>query len=393
MRILYESFVEKGGALAHYCVLLRTMATQFPQDEIIIACLASSALASLGDVPNITVVPVPRGVSKECSRLMNQTVGLRRIARRHRPDVIWSTNLGPYCRTGFPQAMTVVNSFQTYPWGVFRYHPGHWVRVAVLRWFFRRSLACCDGAMVQTNLMRRYLSRLRGSPARIAIIPKAVETEEGLRHEPLQEDLARKLHGGVTPNAPTFLYVASGSPHKNHRTVATAVRRLRSEGVNVRVAFTLTESELRRICGGKVQDLLRSGHVLALGWVPKQQLRALYDSCHACVMPSLLESLSSAHLEAMHWGKPQVSADLEYARDLCGDASLYCPADDPDAWACQMKRLMRDDMLRERLVHAGHKRMESYPRSWAEVAHRTRAFFGELIHAVRREGSRGGGRA
>jgi glycosyltransferase involved in cell wall biosynthesis len=384
MRILYESFVEKGGALASYSMLLRAMAAQFPQDEIMIACLKPSALASLGDVPNITVLPIPCRASRECARLVHQTVGLRRVARRCRPDVIWSTNLGPYSRTGFPQVMSVLNAFQTHPWEALRYHSAHWVRLAGLRWSFRCSLARCDGAMVETNLMRQYLARVRGAPARIAVIPKAVESEEDFRPELLREDLAGKLRAGAAFDAETFLYVATANPHKNHRTVVSAVQRLRSEGVNVRVAFTLTESELRRLCGRRVQHLVQTGCIVPLGWVPKQQLRAVYDACHACVMPSLLESLSSAHLEAMHWGKPQISADLDYARDLCGDASLYAAAEDPAEWAANMRRLVQDDALRSRLVAAGYARVKSYPRSWAEVASRIRRFLEEIVTAHQR---------
>ena len=63
-------------------------------------------------------------------------------------------------------------------------------------------------------------------------------------------------------------------------------------------------------------------------------------------MPSHLESLSSAHLEAMQWGRPQITADLPYARDLCGPAALYVPVDDWNAWRREIERLRDDEPLR-----------------------------------------------
>ncbi len=127
-------------------------------------------------------------------------------------------------------------------------------------------------------------------------------------------------------------------------------------------------------------SLIESGHLLPLGWINKEQLLAVYEACDACVMPSKSEQLSSAHLEAMHWRKPQISADLPYAHDLCGDATLYADPDDPADWAAKMQTLMENPERRDRLVAAGLDRMKSFPKTWKEVARRVRTFLAEVAN-------------
>jgi glycosyltransferase involved in cell wall biosynthesis len=375
-----------GGALPNYQVLLRAMATQYPDDRYYIVCLRSTGFAPLAELGNVTVREVGEGWHKELTRLRLGLTGLGRIAQEHRVDVIWCINVGPYRRTGIPQVLSVPNSFQVYPWAMRRYHPDNFLHLAALRWFFRRALRSCDGVHVQTGMMKGYLGRIKGAPARVAVIPKAVESLDDLAPAPLPDTAACMLRSGLGRNAFTFLYVATGEPHKNHKTLLSAMQFLRLSGARIRVALTLTESELVGIGGLAARDLIQNGYVVPLGWVAKEHLRALYDACSACVMPSVLESLSSAHLEAMHWGKPQVCADLPYARDLCTEAALYTAAEDPAAWAANMQALARDAALQSRLVKAGCERMKEYPATWKEVAQKIRAFLAEVVESTRQTG-------
>jgi glycosyltransferase involved in cell wall biosynthesis len=155
---------------------------------------------------------------------------------------------------------------------------------------------------------------------------------------------------------------------------------LRSRGIKARLALSATEEQLRRHCNAdQVSSLIGSGHILPLGWIDKRDLLAVYNASDACVLPSHLEQLSSAHLEAMHWMKSQVSADLPYAHDICGDATLYADPDDAADWAAKMQMLVENPQLRDRLVAAGLDRMKAFPKSWREVARRQRSFLAEVV--------------
>ncbi len=116
------------------------------------------------------------------------------------------------------------------------------------------------------------------------------------------------------------------------------------------------------------------------GTVDVTHLRALYDACDACAMPSLLESQSSAHLEAMQWGKPQVVADLPYARDICNDAAIYANAEDPRRLGRQDAVARRRCVLARTFSDGGHSQIATYPRTWSEVGLRIRTFLSEVAN-------------
>lgn len=379
MRILFQYFTGGGGGLANIILLLQAISKQFPQDHIDIVCSRSSTLNSLGTLPNIKVLSYGGNKHQEIDRVFLGFCGLNRIARERESDIIWSLNLGSYVRTHVPQVLSVNNPHQVYPWEVTRYHPDSPFNVAALRWFFRKSLRVSDGVIVQTPIMGDYVKRISGAPDHIGVVPKAVEKTQDVVPEALPADITKMLKEGLGENAFTFLYVSTYIPHKSHKTLIDAFHILATEDVKVRVIFTVGVDELIAFGGQKARRLVESGHLIPVGWTEKAYLRALYDACDACLMPSVLESLSSAHLEAMQWSKPQIAADLPYARDLCGNAALYVSAKDSVAWATQIKGFMLDNVIRIKLIEDGHARMKQFPATWAEVACKVHAFLEQTI--------------
>ncbi|MCX6620788.1 MAG: glycosyltransferase, partial [Acidobacteria bacterium] len=282
-----------------------------------------------------------------------------------------------------PQALSVHNAYQAYPWSLARHHPGWRVRVAALRWFFRRSLRCADAVIVQTGMMREYVRAIEGCPDCVAVLPKAVLSSPDDPGESISPRLASLLDkdSGLF----TALYVAGDTPHKNHSLLASIMRICSERAIPVRLVVTLNSEEWSRAGGPSAKHLTGSGRVIPAGWIPKGQLRDLYTRVDWCVMPSLLESLSSSHLEAMQWGRPQVAADLPYARDLCGDAAVYADVRDPYSWVACLERLRSEPDLGTRLVAHGFARLKAFPATWTDMAERIRAIFLDVVKPVRPE--------
>lgn len=379
MNILFQYFTGGGGALSNIILLLQALSKQYPQDHIDIVCSKTSELNSLANLPNINILQYGGKRHQEVDRVFLGFGGLVRIAKERHSDVIWSLNFGSYVKTTLPQVLSVNNPHQVYPWEVTRYHPKNGLHVAVLRLFFRKSLRVSDGVIVQTPIMGTYVQRIHGAPRHLKIIPKAVENDHDVLPEELPNELQKIMSDGIGKHAFTFLYVSTYSPHKNHKTLVDAFDILMLEEVNVRVVFTLGHDDILSLGGKKARRLLSSGHLVAAGWIKKNHLKSLYDTCNACLMPSVLESLSSAHLEAMQWSKPQIVSDLPYAKDLCGDAAVYAQAENPADWAHKIREFISDENLREGLVAAGHERMKHFPLTWAEAAINTHTFLEEIL--------------
>lgn len=369
LRILFQYLASgAGGGMSNVALLLRAMAHEFPEDTLDLACTRGAVPDDVSGAPNVRIHIIGGKVPLELQRVSFETRRIRQFAKQLAVDVIWSLNIGPYIRTGIPQVLSLHNAFQVYPWeDCARYHPSPAAKLAALRLFFRRSLQCSDGLIVQTPLMEEYVRRIAGVPRLVISIPKAVEGLADLQQAPAPEALAT----GSRPGVFRFLYVSTMTPHKNHLVLMEAMRLLCNRGLNVQLVLTLTPAEAELVGGGLARELSSRGHLLCIGWVSKQQLRSVYDQSDACVMPSLLESLSSCHLEAMAWSKPQLVSDCPFARDTCGDAAVFVP-NSPLAWSRQMVRLMNDQALRMELVERGRRRITAFPPTWRDVAARVR---------------------
>ena len=372
MRTLFQYIASSGGGgFTNAAVLLRAMAEEFPEDHVDVVCTPVSIPSEITGIVNLAVHPITNHLPHEVKRFVFEVHQVGVLARKFRSDVIWSMNVGPYVRTSVPQVLSLNNAFQIYPWGeCAKYHPKSGAVLAGLRWFCRRSLRCSDAAIVQTPLMKQYLEKTLGAPRSIVVIPKSVEGMNDFKPHPLPAPAPTSPEGSPF----RLLYVAAPWPHKNHATVIAATELLRRRERNVQLVLTLDPDRAVAIGGQTARRLLASKQLECVGWVEKHDLRRLYESCDACVMPSLLESLSSCYLEAMCWSRPQIVGDRTFARDTCGNAALYAAPTAPVDWARLMEELIDKPSLREALTVRGRAQIGTFPDSWRTMAQQVRSF-------------------
>lgn len=367
MRILFRHLAPgQGGAVSSFVKMIEAYCERFPIDDFTVMCTACSPLAKLESLSNCHVEVVGRKVPREAYLLGAGDFAVWRLNRTHHFDVFWAVNVGLYVCENIPQVLTVNNSYQVYPSDTASLHPSSKLRVSLLRRLFCRSLRLSSAAIVQTPMMKAYLQKIPGCPTSVAVLPKAVVAEQGTSDRLLPDRIAQQFEG--MDGAMKLLFVATHSPHKNYKVLAGMMQRFRQKGSSLRLVITISADRWLELAGAAAGSLVESGHVIPLGWVDKDDLPPLYQICDVCVMPSELESLSSAHIEAMYWRKPQVVADLPYAHDLCGDSALYADPHDASAWCTQVECLLANAALREELVTRGAVRVARFPRSWTVMA-------------------------
>jgi len=227
--------------------------------------------------------------------------------------------------------------------------------------------------------MAKYVLGLLGERYPVGIIPKSVEVDHDVVFEELPIPIRNRLNRCSARPEVNWLYVATPTPHKNHLILIRAFEMLRGRKEAHRLVLTIDEATAVQLGGESARQLIDAGLLVALGWINKSHLRSLYSNCDGCVMPSVLESLSSSHLEAMEWKVPQIVADLPYARDLCGEAAVYVNPYDAEQWVGAILSLSEDQALKKRLIEEGSKRMKQFPASWTECAERTRLFLSSII--------------
>jgi glycosyltransferase involved in cell wall biosynthesis len=112
-----------------------------------------------------------------------------------------------------------------------------------------------------------------------------------------------------------------------------------------------------------------SDAVVATGYVPGEDLPAIYSAATVFAYPSLYEGFGLPPLEAMACGTPVVAGATSALPEVVGDAGLLVDPLDTGALAGALARLLDDAALRERLRQAGFARAARF--RWREAARST----------------------
>jgi glycosyltransferase involved in cell wall biosynthesis len=157
---------------------------------------------------------------------------------------------------------------------------------------------------------------------------------------------------GAEDETHPVLYAGRLSPEKNIGVIAVAT-------------FGLP----RIVAGdGPLRDLLPD----ALGFVPHDQLGALYDRAGLVVLASRMEGLPNVVLEAMAHGKVVIATPVGGIPSLIEDGvtGFLVPVGDAVALRATIKRVLADEVLRRRVGNAARARVTEYC-SWDRVTEQT----------------------
>ncbi len=147
----------------------------------------------------------------------------------------------------------------------------------------------------------------------------------------------------VEREGPYVLAVATLEPRKNLSTLVAAHALVRARRPELELV----------VAGAPVhwaeQELAGDG-VTALGFVPDDQLPALYRGASVVAYPSLFEGFGIPVVEAMACGTPVVASSHASLDESCGDAAVRADPRSAEALAAGIEGTLAD---RERLVSRG----------------------------------------
>lgn len=101
---------------------------------------------------------------------------------------------------------------------------------------------------------------------------------------------------------------------------------------------------------GLVEELGLKEKVMLLGFVPDEDMPALYRGALCFVYPSLYEGFGLPVLEALRMGTPILTSNVSSLPEVGGDAVLYCDPLDIDSIASGMRTLLFDETFRNDLI-------------------------------------------
>jgi glycosyltransferase involved in cell wall biosynthesis len=116
---------------------------------------------------------------------------------------------------------------------------------------------------------------------------------------------------------------------------------------------------------------------IALGYVPVEDLPALYSMAEALLFPSFDEGFGLPALEAMACGCPVIGSAGGTA-ELCGTAALLCDPTRPDTITAAAQALLRDPSLRRTLRAAGRQRAAAF--TWTRAVTALETLYQHVAH-------------
>ncbi len=253
--------------------------------------------------------------------------------------------------------------------------PGEWLRTLFLSvyrgYWFRRA----DLLAVETEYVRQGFHKRLGFPLdRIAVVSNTCGQHyldhQGRRPFPRPGERVR------------ILCFAAPHKHKRIESVPEVAHRLAARRPDLDFEFVTTlhvDDPMCRAIAARAEALGVAQHVRNLGIIPVADGPKLYQSCHICFMPTVLECFSATYPEAMAMGLPIVTTNLGFVRDVCRESALYYPPFDADGAAQSIIRLLETQSLWNELIDHGKRVLTRFP-----TVHEKYQQYVELLRALYR---------
>jgi glycosyltransferase involved in cell wall biosynthesis len=158
-----------------------------------------------------------------------------------------------------------------------------------------------------------------------------------------------------------LFYPAQFWPLKNHASLLKAIQLLKNEfNLAFSVVFTGSDHGNRKYIERLVSELDLTKSVHFLGFVPQEDMAALYHHAFALTYATFLGPDNLPPLEAFSLGCPVIASKVSGAQEQLGDAALLFDPKKPEDLALAIKTLYSNPDLREELIQRGFVRVAQW---------------------------------
>jgi glycosyltransferase involved in cell wall biosynthesis len=317
----------------------------------------------LGDKPNVSWYPL-----KYPNKLINATAWLlnRPFLDKYCPADAWFLphfNFTPLTgRT--PTVLTIHDlSFLRQP-EFFSWRRRFWQASLHLQKLVKRA----DKIVAISENTKRDLMELLGvSEEKITVIYSAANPQ----FRPLAEDDQCLVNCRQKYDLPRrfILSPATCEPRKNLANIIRAYDSLRQRCSELKdCRLVIIGSQGWRQGEAKQAQKLAINHqdIRWLGYLPTEDLPALYNLASLIVYPSFYEGFGLPVLEAMASGRPVITSAVTALPEIAGTAALMVDPADANAMSRAMEQILIDRQLAAQLAQAGLEQAKQF--SWEKTA-------------------------
>lgn len=279
-----------------------------------------------------------------------------------------------------PQAIWIRNGYLVYP---SKHFSGASLKtraqIKLQRMVLRRCLTHTDLLFCQTPIMRQRIAEYYNYDTKnIKTLPNALSVFSHNR----KNDGTAKVPEDIAEDKFNCLILTNYCVHKNPQIILDAYLKVPDRFDGIRFITTVSEHNcskagrfIKRIQrDGPIRDVIRNS-----GPIAHNQLELYYRNAQLVIMPTLMESFSITYMEAMSFGVPILTSDLDFAHYLAGDAALYYDPWDLESFIERLLILKSDMKVRKRLIEAGYDQLKKFPYTWEDMV---KTAIGELERLV-----------
>ena len=243
-----------------------------------------------------------------------------------------------------------------------------------LRITVRRSARQASQVIALSEYARNdIIDTYRLSPEKVTAIPLAAAAHFRSIRDEGELQRVRQTYG---IDGEYLLSVGAIQPRKNFGSLVAAYARLH----RAKPESKLPKLVLAGKCAWLYDETLRAikelelgNSVILTGYVPENDLPALYSGALCFIYPSYFEGFGLPPLEAMQCGVPVIAGNQTSLPEVVGEAGVLVDPFDVDALAAAIEKVISDSDLREELSVQGLARAQLF--NWRETARQTLAVY------------------
>jgi glycosyltransferase involved in cell wall biosynthesis len=372
VRLLFDATAipaDRGGVGRYVDALLPALVDQGV--ELVVACQERDAAATSALLPGAEVVAAPRSVARRPVRLAWEQVGLPRLVRATRSQVLHSPHYTMPVAAGVPVVVTLHDAtFFSHP----RLHGP--VKARFFRSAIRAAVRRASTVVVPSRATQEAVLRFAGGrPEDFRVAYHGVDTAV---FRPADEAAQQRVRDALGVGPAGYVgFLGTLEPRKNVpalvRAWQAAVRDTDSPPALVLAGGAGWDGEVDAAVSAVPAGL----RVVRPGYLPLADLAAFLSGAAFVAYPSLGEGFGLPVLEAMACGAPVLTTRELSLPEVGGDAVEYCGTDQPSI-AAGLRRLLADPDRRAQLSTAGRARAAQF--TWRAAAEAHLAAYEHALH-------------
>lgn len=314
------------------------------------------------EAPGMQVVQCGLSASSRPARILWEQIILPFQIRRRKIDVLLSAGMTAPFFSPVPSVVVIYDLQHKAMPQNFR-----WWYLQFLRSIIYLSARSADGVITISRKSKDEIMMYYNiASERVNVTYLAVDESVFYRRGPEEISVVRRKH-----NLPErfVLYAASSLPHKNYVRLLSAFNAVRAQYPDVKLVLIGARDYGMGAIEKRINELGLADSVLFSGWLPLEDLPAVYSGAEIFVFPSLYEGFGMPVLEAFACGAPVVCSNIAPMTEVAAGAALYVDPFDERDIARGIIEVLKDGGLRERLRQGGLCRAEEF--SWVKTAAQT----------------------